>query len=177
MGEADNNQQRFQGLHGPVEFTPQLMTQGWRVHEGWRGPALRVVFGLIAIAFVYAGGSFLVTERVLGGVILLACAAILFKYSLTGSFRVHRAFEKQYAQMGMDKEIVYFAATDEFLQLKTKEVELKLKWSELHKWKEDRNLILAYRHERLYQLIPTDQLPESVVQRIRSQLSQHVKKV
>ena len=164
------------GMEGRAEFTPELMLRGWIVHTGWRGPVTRVLIFLFAVTFLIFSLYFLWKHEWLSGVILLGCALVLFYYSVFAVSRIGRVFRKQFSQMGKETEVVFFQPTDEYLRLQTDDVDLRLKWSDLHQWKEQDHLILAYRHERLYQLIPVEQLSDETVSMIRNQLQQHVKR-
>ena len=75
--------------------------------------------------------------------------------------------------MGDDIQNVDMSFDKENLYIKTPKSETKIRWDTFVKWKERDGLILAYRNDSYFQVIPVSQFPENDGLEIRSLLDEH----
>ncbi len=125
----------------------------------------------LSLALFWVGVRAVLFGRILVGSFSIAFGVWLLLKVFFFTSNLRRTIYKQYEQMGKDREVVTFVPTDEHLRIITDESDVRIKWSDFHKWKEADDLILAYRHDNFAQIIPIAQLDEQTQNRIRENLS------
>ncbi|NIP31802.1 MAG: hypothetical protein GTN99_01350 [Candidatus Dadabacteria bacterium] len=79
--------------------------------------------------------------------------------------------------MGEDALDVEMSFDSDHLYIKTPKSETKIGWDTFIKWKEESGLILAYRNDAFFQVIPVSQFPENDRSEIRNLLDTNSVKI
>ncbi|MDH3584852.1 MAG: YcxB family protein [Phycisphaerae bacterium] len=149
----------------------ETMQRAFHIHYGRRRRILGVVLAVLA-AVVFILGFYVhrlgyAIEGWMGmivGVIVglaLVLAPVVFRQRL----------ESQFKQMRDDPAAMEMVFTDEHLEIKTESSDGRIQWVSFVKWREADGLVLAYRHNAYFNVIPVDQLPEADAARVRRYLT------
>jgi hypothetical protein len=165
------------GAGNTVVITPDIMVRAHKIHQRPRTLIVRVVVLFICLCFAANGVRFWLTGDHFAGGVLCAIALVPAVYVLLSGYRLRLTINRQYRQMGKQQDVVTYHTTPEYLHVATEDLNARIKWSDFIKWKEAEGLILAYRHERFFQVIPIEQLDADTKQAIRESLSAHSRQV
>lgn len=154
-----------------------VMTRAFAVHRrvGARGDV--VVRAIMVFVLVVLAAWTVLNEAYGFGVWLLLVAILFCLLGLAGNLHHRNEFKRQLSQMGRDGWTVRYEPTQDHYRCVTDEAHVQIEWSKFWKWTERDGLILAYRHDRAFEVIPVDRLDDATGGLIRDGLSRCVKRI
>lgn len=158
-----------------VDVGIEIMVRAFNIHWGRKRKVIRYFAYSLAITII-AFGIWIISKNYSNSYqgyisVFIGITAILL-INLNNSI-IRWKLNKQYNQMGDDIQNVDMSFDKENLYIKTPKSETKIRWDTFVKWKERDGLILAYRNDSYFQVIPVSQFPENDGLEIRSLLDEH----
>lgn len=161
-----------------VDLSVDVMTKAFNAHWGRRRRILRHIIFILSVIVIVLGILLIIVDknRALGifSVLLGGFALVAVSYT---SYIIKWRLGRQYKQMGEDVANVDMNYDEDHLYIKTPQSESKIKWDTFIKWKEHDGLILAYRNDLFFQVIPIGQFQQIDQDNIRNYLSNNSKQV
>jgi hypothetical protein len=155
---------------------------GQKLHFGWKIFAAKMffvaggIFGFLVGLLLFFGSK--TDFYQIYGVILIAGGILIFLRGVFNDYLLLRKNEKIFREMSLDDgELVKYIITPDHLSFSTQNADVRVKWREFHQWRENEKYILAYRHKKMFHVIPLGQLSSEVASQIRSYLTEHCRKV
>ena len=181
MSESENPYQSptSGAKNNSAVITADTFVRAQKLHFGWWILAGQIITGVFGFGFLVIGVFILFSGgNVAAAMFLLFAGGLLFYKGLFRQRQLARQNKKRFDEMGKERgEKVIYEPSREWLRLITEESDAKLKWKTFFQWKEGDGLILAYRHAKMFQVIPVDQLDDETAATIREHLKNNCKRV
>jgi hypothetical protein len=139
----------------PVQLTPDDLVAAHRLslrpRAGFRG-ACYVLLGLVVVAAAISSTAIIRREAPLNSltVPLLLVAYVAIIVFVIMPWRARKIFRQQ---KGLQRPYTVTLESDEFV-VEAHNGHMRLKWSDVHKWKYNHRLILLYHSDAIYSMIP-----------------------
>jgi len=156
-----------------VDVGIDVMIRAFNIHWGKKRKVVMYSLYVLSVVIICLG-IFILSKNhyrhfrgyfyIIAGTLAITITSItnrIFRWSLT----------KQYKQMGEDMTDVEMTFDSDALYIKTPKSETKIGWGTFIKWKEEDGLILAYRNDAYFQVIPIEQFLQKDREDIRNFIS------
>ncbi len=162
-----------------VDVGIEIMLRAFNIHWGKKRKIVRYcLYGLSIIMICF--GIWILSKNYYrphqGYISIIAGTLALVIISFNNSILRWR-LSKHFRQMGEDALDVEMSFDSDHLYIKTPKSETKIGWDTFIKWKEESGLILAYRNDAFFQVIPVSQFPENDRSEIRNLLDTNSVKI
>jgi hypothetical protein len=147
--------------------------RAFRLHGGYRVRALRVLVVLIGGGLLFGAIRALSSEQGEVAVVFGFLGIVGVTCGLLAGFQQRSNIVKQLRQMEKESEEVHYEIGDDHLHIETKEGTGNIPWSKFRKWREKQGLIIAYRHDQNFVIIPVGQLEPAAANLLRDRLHAH----
>lgn len=167
----------FKSMHARATLDAETFISAFRLHGGYRTAAFRIACMLAGLGLIVGGVFALFREHPLFAVVLTLLGIFVVSVGALSGFQLRNNIHRQFEQMQMDVEELHYEIADRHLRIESKDGNSTLEWGKFCKWKDGGGLILAYRHDKFFIILPVAQLEPAAAALIRDRLATHSRRV